>query len=161
MGALYYKTLDGTVVSVGGHPIPPVAILRKSANQSFTSGVETTITWNIYDFDSHSICTTNGIVIPAAYAGVWRFDWNITFGASDTGIVFCRLVKAGVQHNYNTSTGRTGEAAIGVGRIVQSTRVLKCAGGELVSVLAYTTGPLTVIGGNETTSFQATFVRPL
>jgi len=89
--ALRKMTRTNFVAGVGGDNTPAFSV-TKNANQTITDVTETTVTWNVEDFDTDNAFTSNTFTVPSGKAGKYFFYFTIYFyGGSTNNIVGMNL----------------------------------------------------------------------
>ena len=133
--------------------------LYKSANQSITTGTDTTVTFNTesYDTDGFHDNTTNSerITIPTGKGGKYLITAKTTYASNTTGIRGIYLYKnAAVFLTYNVQPAFTGECKPLLSYVVSLTA------GDYIYFQTYQTsgGALNLNGGLEMTTFQASYL---
>ena len=133
--------------------------LYKSANQSITTGTDTTVTFNTesYDTDGFHDNTTNSerITIPTGKGGKYLITAKTTYASNTTGIRGIYLYKnAAVFLTYNVQPAFTGECNTLLSYVVSLTA------GDYIYFQTYQTsgGALNLNGGLEMTTFQASYL---
>ena len=81
--ALRKMTRTNFVSGIGGTNTPAFSV-TKNANQTITDSSETTVTWNVEDFDTDNAFTSNTFTVPSGKAGKYFFYFTVYFYGGST-----------------------------------------------------------------------------
>jgi hypothetical protein len=85
-------TRTNFVSGIGGANTPAFSV-TKNANQTITDVTETTISWNVEDFDTDNAFTSNTFTVPSGKAGKYFFYLTVYFyGGSTNNINAVNLI---------------------------------------------------------------------
>lgn len=132
--------------------------VKRSANQTLTTGTATAINWDQEDFDTDALhdIVTNNTRLTASIAGKWQVMAGAAIADNGTGYREIAIRKQGVT-NYKVL--RVG-AVSGFKLIVSTSAIVDLAVGEYVEIVVVQTsgGNLDVVGAVPSTSAEMVYV---